>query len=209
MDLSTVLLRLCATFLLSFLYGLERQMGHKPIGFGTFTYVSTGASVLAIMAYHLNEANPLPLLGAIITGIGFLGAGALVKSGEKVTGFTSAALIWIFAVFGMAVGLGYYEIGGLTYLVVWFVTAYDRMLEKRGIGNYHKKVSIRTRRLMAAPDISTQLFGKKKHQLIEIDIDKAAQSVSATYLIEGTSDSIGDLVERLAQTEWCVSFRID
>ncbi len=184
-------------------------MGHKPIGFGTFTYVSTGAAVLAIIAFHLNETNPLPLLGAIITGIGFLGAGALVKSGDKVTGFTSAALIWIFAVFGMALGLGYYEIGGITYLVIWFVTAYDRILEKRGIGNYHKKVVIRTKRQMSEPDICSQLFGKKSPRLLDIELDKTAQSVSVTYLIEGTSEGIGDLVARLSQAEWCASFKIE
>src|SRR5207249_9333948 len=69
--------RLVIVFLLAFGIGLERQLRRKPVGFGTFVFVSTGACALAILSVDLEDQNPLPLLGGVITGIGFLGAGAL------------------------------------------------------------------------------------------------------------------------------------
>jgi putative Mg2+ transporter-C (MgtC) family protein len=68
------ILRLLLGFSLAFAVGLERQLRRKPVGFGTFTFVATGACALAIMALDIEETNPLPLLGGVITGIGFLGA---------------------------------------------------------------------------------------------------------------------------------------
>src|SRR5437879_9699699 len=63
--------RLLIVFLLAFGIGLERQLRRKPVGFGTFIFVSTGACALAILAVDLDDQNPLPLLGGVITGIGF------------------------------------------------------------------------------------------------------------------------------------------
>jgi len=87
MELSIILLRLTITFALSLIFGYERQRSHKPIGFGTFIFVSLGSCGLALTATILND-NPLPLLGSIVTGIGFLGAGALIKTNEKTFGLT-------------------------------------------------------------------------------------------------------------------------
>ena len=158
MQLDASLFPLIITFLLSSLYGVIRQLTHKPIGFGTFTFVSTGSCALAIISIRMSPSNPLPLLGAIVTGIGFLGAGALIKTGEKIAGFTSAALIWIFAVFGLALGTGGYVVAGITYVIIWIVTWYDRNLEKRGIGSYHRKITIITNKIIYCNSDGLSLF---------------------------------------------------
>src|SRR2546428_13706698 len=75
-----------------------------PVGFGTFIFVSTGAAALAILAIDLEADNPLTLLGGVITGIGFLGAGALIRANDRVFGFTTAALVWAMAALGVAAG---------------------------------------------------------------------------------------------------------
>src|SRR6185503_20781311 len=97
-----------STFVLAFAFGLARQKLGKAIGFGTFIFVALGACGLSLVALEFadQQQNPLPLLSAIVTGIGFLGAGALFRTADRVVGFTSAATIWIFACFGMAIGLG-------------------------------------------------------------------------------------------------------
>src|SRR2546428_6053668 len=97
--------RLLLVFALAFGIGLERQIRRKPVGFGTFIFVSTGAAALAILAIDLEGDNPLPLLGGVITGIGFLGAGALLPANDPVFCFTTAALLWAVAgVWGAAGG---------------------------------------------------------------------------------------------------------
>jgi putative Mg2+ transporter-C (MgtC) family protein len=115
MEISVILLRLFFTFALSCVFGVERQKSHKPIGFGAFIFVSVGACALAITATIIEPENPLPLLGAIVTGIGFLGAGALIKTSDKTFGFTTAASIWLFAIFGIINGVGEYFLGFSIY----------------------------------------------------------------------------------------------
>src|SRR5437867_9776252 len=85
--------RLLLVFALAFGIGLERQIRRKPVGFWTFIFVSTGAAALAILAIDLEGDNPLPLLGGVITGIGFLGAGALIRAKDRVLCFATAGLV--------------------------------------------------------------------------------------------------------------------
>ena len=133
-----------AAIVLSLLFGLVRQRSGKPIGFGTFTFVSVGACALALVAVRLAPDAPLALLGAIVTGIGFLGAGALVRSStpERISGFTSAATIWIVAVLGLTIGVGEYLLAGLLYAAIWLVTSIDLFLERRGRGVHRRLLTL-------------------------------------------------------------------
>ena len=106
MEVIIVLLRLGLVLAGSLFFGLIRQKLHKPISFGTFTFVSMGACALSVISTSVQGDNPLVLVGSIVTGIGFLGAGALIRSADKTTGFTSASSIWLFAIFGVVIGLG-------------------------------------------------------------------------------------------------------
>src|SRR2546428_10813315 len=105
-DSTEAVLRLLLVFALAFGIGLERQIRRKPVGVGTFIFVSTGAAALAILAIDLEGDNPLPLLGGVITGIGFLCAGALIRADDRGFGFTTAALVWAMAALGVAAGGG-------------------------------------------------------------------------------------------------------
>lgn len=209
MEITTIILRFTLTFTLALIYGFERQFARKAIGFGTFVFVSSGACALAIVALRLTPSNPLPLLAAIITGIGFLGAGALFRTGEKVTGFTSAALIWIYAILGVVIGVGEYWIGGMIYGLIWVVTIFDRLLEVRGIGTYNRRLTVHTSRILPEKEISSFLFGIKKHKLLDIKTDKNLGTLSITYSAEGRHQHISDFAALLLQAEWCDSFDLE
>src|SRR5437867_12672021 len=127
--------RLVIVFLLAFGIGLERQLRRKPVGFGTFVFVSTGACALAILSVELEGQNPLPLLGGVITGIGFLGAGALIRSNDRVFGFTTAALDWATAALGVAAGAGLHYLAFVNYRPVRAVVPTDRYPESKGFGS--------------------------------------------------------------------------
>jgi putative Mg2+ transporter-C (MgtC) family protein len=182
MESSVILLRLIITFVLSLIFGIERQRSHKPIGFGAFIFVSVGACGLAITATIIDLENPLPLLGAIVTGIGFLGAGALIKTNDKTFGFTTAASIWVFAIFGIATGVGEYFIGISIYILTWIVIFFDKLYEKKGMGYYQKKLIINTNRIIDELEIKNQLLsvGSKRPKFISIDIDKKNTKISIT-----------------------------
>ena len=148
MIFNEVLLKFFLVFASSFIYGLNRQKSHKPVGFGTFVLISVGSCALAVIAVDMGIEQSVGLLGAIVTGIGFLGAGALIKSSDKVFGFTTAASIWFFAILGLSVGLGEYTSASIIYVMVWIVAIFDKDLEKNAIGSYRRKIIIQGRNLV-------------------------------------------------------------
>src|SRR5438552_8695524 len=145
--------RLVIVFLLAFGIGLERQLRRKPVGFGTFVFVSTGACALAILSVDLEDQNTLPLLGGVITGIGILGASALIRSNDRVFGFTTAALVWAMAALGVAAGAGLYLLVIVNYAVVWAVVLTDRFLEGKGFGSHAKLVHLTIANPLSAQDL--------------------------------------------------------
>ena len=84
----TIVEKLVIVFVLTFLFGIERQRKHTPVGFGTFVLVAIGSCGLTIVATQLTLVIALPLLGAVVTGVGFLGAGVLMggNAAEKTLG---------------------------------------------------------------------------------------------------------------------------
>jgi putative Mg2+ transporter-C (MgtC) family protein len=210
MEIFTIILRFAITFFAAFIFGLERQRSHKPVGFGTFTYVAVGACTLAITAVSWNTENPLPLLSAIVTGIGFLGAGAMIKSGDKIIGSTTAAGIWLFAIFGLAIGTGEYFLGCLMYLAMWAVILVDRNFEEKGVGLYQRRLTINTNKIIAEKEIKQILLTEsKKHRLVCVDLDKKNAKLVFTYLIEGTKDHLNKIPKRLYEEPWFDSCKIE
>lgn len=210
MEILILLARLLITFILSFIFGYERQRSHKPIGFGTFIFVAIGSCGLAITATLLQE-DPIPLLGSIVTGIGFLGAGALIKTNEKTFGFTTAASVWLFAIFGIIIGVGQYAIGLSIYILIWIIIIFDTFFEKKGIGFYQKRLIINTNKMVEKSDIKNVLLllDNKKHKFISIDVDKKNNKMAITYLIEGTSEDIYKISKKLYEMDWFDSCKFE
>lgn len=99
--------------------GLERQVRGKPAGVRTSILVCLGTSVYIHLGSALagDGSDPTRVLGQLVTGIGFLGAGVMFSREGVVTGVTTAAVIWVLAAIGAAIGLGRYE-GALAMAVV-------------------------------------------------------------------------------------------
>ena len=207
MEISTIFFRFLIVFILSSIFGLERQKSHKPIGFGTFIFVSVGACGLAISAILLND-NPLPIIGAIITGIGFLGAGALIRTTDKIFGFTTAASIWIFSIIGLTIGIGQYLIGSIMYLLVWGVILIDKNLERRGVGTYQKKLVIIANKNIRTEDL-TSMLKIDSRKIVNIDINKKSNQYTITMLLEGTKEDINEIPKKLFKAEWIESFKLE
>ena len=206
----TIILRFSIVFLMALLFGIQRQRAHKPIGFGTFIFVSIGSCALALTAINIYPESPLPLLAAIVTGIGFLGAGALIKTTDKIFGFTSAASIWLFAIVGLVIGVGEYFIGTAVYILVWLVLVYDDYLEKRGIGSYQRRIVVNTSKIISKKEIeSVLLLLTKKFKLMSMEVDKKENKMAITYLIEGSKDALNKIAKIFYDKEWFESFKVE
>ncbi|MGH9138348.1 MAG: MgtC/SapB family protein [Acidimicrobiales bacterium] len=118
--------RLVLTFLLCGLIGLERESRGEAAGLRTHILVGLGACLFTIISAYgfgdFSEAapnrDPARISAQIVTGIGFLGAGAIMREGWGVRGLTTAAALWIAAAIGMAAGAGYYEAAIITTVIV-------------------------------------------------------------------------------------------
>jgi len=139
-DISETVIRLLIAAVLGGLVGLEREHRGTAAGLRTLMLVSVGASLITLTALQTAE-NPALMTGGIITGIGFLGAGAILRDKEGVHGTTTAASIWVTAMIGMAVGYGYYLDAAITTIIVLAVLIVLYQYEKRYIRNHGIKHS--------------------------------------------------------------------
>ena len=120
------LLQLLLAVVLGFAVGLERAVHDKPAGVTTIGIVTLSATLLCQLSMKLPAlgtgvaGDPARLAAAVITGIGFLGAGAIMREGRHVEGVTTAATIWIMSAVGIAIGAGYYVPAVFTVLLVLF-----------------------------------------------------------------------------------------
>jgi len=107
--------RLLIAAFLGALIGLERERKNGLAGLRTHLLVSTGAALLIIIGINLGE--PARIAGHVVSGIGFLGAGNIIRSRATVRGLTTAASLWLVAGIGLAAGSGYYVSAALTTVI--------------------------------------------------------------------------------------------
>jgi len=124
-------------FIIGAVIGLEREFRSKPAGFRTMILICVGSCLYTILSKESNGVSPDRIASNIVTGIGFIGAGVIFKEGISVNGLTTAALIWITAALGMAVGYHNYPIA---IVVASMVVVALFVLEpvQRFINNLHK-----------------------------------------------------------------------
>jgi putative Mg2+ transporter-C (MgtC) family protein len=123
------LLRLSLAAILGGLIGVERELREREAGLRTHLLVALGSALFTIVgAYGFHaflesgqsvvRADPTRIAAQIVTGIGFLGAGAIIRQGLSVRGLTTAATLWVVAAVGLAAGAGYYSAAAITTAVV-------------------------------------------------------------------------------------------
>jgi putative Mg2+ transporter-C (MgtC) family protein len=117
--------------------GLEREYRQKPAGLRTNILIAVGSALFTILSDLMgHEAGTADRIAAqIVTGIGFLGGGAILRSGHTIQGMTTAATIWVNAAVGMAAGGGHYMLAtfaaGLTLIVLALLPPIETYFERR------------------------------------------------------------------------------
>ena len=119
-----ICLRLLCAMVVGMVIGTEREYTNRPAGMRTHILVALGACVVAITGQMLwgqyRNTDPARLAAQVITGVGFLGAGTIMREGATVKGLTTAASVWTVACLGIAAGYGYYPIAlaGMVFMLV-------------------------------------------------------------------------------------------
>jgi putative Mg2+ transporter-C (MgtC) family protein len=146
-----VLLRLAVAAVLGGAIGMERELRERQAGLRTHLLVSVGSALFTLVsAYGFREflvnggsvvrADPTRIAAQIVSGIGFLGAGAIIRQGLSVKGLTTAATLWLVAAIGMASGAGYYSAALIATFGALFTLGPLRIVAYRFIRRYRPEV---------------------------------------------------------------------
>ena len=168
MDYTTLIIRICVALFLSLLIGIERQWRGRAAGIRTNVLVCLGSFLFASTPIILNEENNLRMAAQVISGIGFLGAGVVIKDGANISGLNTAATLWCNAAIGVLCALG---------LVIEATIATVIILTINIVIRY---ITIKIDRLNNK--------NKEKQYTITINLDKEKETILRTTIIQLIND---------------------
>jgi len=204
------LLKLLLAILVGGLIGAEREFRDKAAGFRTIIFICVGSTLFTILSTNLGgDREPSRIAANIVSGVGFLGAGAILRGKERVIGLTTASTIWIAAALGMGIGGGYYLIAGLATVATLTVLLTFRRIEDL----IHKKRDIRTYEIQSMTEglQVEQAEGLIKEcglKLVERKKMKAEDKMITTWTVYGASDNHHQFMDRLFSHPAVIEFRV-
>lgn len=211
-----VILRLLLSLFLSSIIGLDRESINKPAGLRTHVLVSLASTLIMLLTFYLNELYGSyqftdRLAAQVISGVGFLGAGTILRKDKGVvTGLTTAASLWAVAAIGLTVGAGFY-VGAVltTILVIIILIVFHRfgaIFSKRRKGNitYITVVSVdkpgqigKIGQVLGEykVNINTINIEHKDEKLINIEMEVFLKDLNAKYDVVKSLASLEDILE--------------
>jgi putative Mg2+ transporter-C (MgtC) family protein len=210
-----VLLRLSVAAGLGGAIGMERELRERQAGLRTHLVVCVGSALFTLVSaygfhdFPASRVDPTRIAAQIVSGIGFLGAGAIIRQGLSVRGLTTAATLWLVAGIGMASGAGFYDAAVITTLGALFTLGPLRTLAYRIVRRYRAEVDQLLVEIPAggspAPVIEAiERYGGRVVSLVvaqegdrrSLALDVALQHASSPEIVAGVADIDGVLEVR-------------
>ena len=130
-----IVIRLCLAFVAGFIIGLERSSRRQVAGLRTHILISLGASCLMLLSIWIPQqmggGDPGRIAAQVVAGMGFLGAGAIIKLGNNIRGLTTAASLWLTAAIGLTIGAGMYIAACAVVVLALITLVFIHFLEKK------------------------------------------------------------------------------
>jgi putative Mg2+ transporter-C (MgtC) family protein len=192
--------KLGLSLVLGGLIGLEREAHQRPAGFRTHIIVCLGACLFMLVSLKMGEldpngADPSRVASQVVPGIGFLGAGTILKTGLTVKGLTTAAGLWTAAAIGLAVGAGYWTAAlGATALTLVAIFPLG-ILEKRMSGDV-RRLSLRAKDASGLLAKIDETLRAAKAEVKGIDVHHDPEGVEVLIRVSKPGD---DLIRRLRE----------
>jgi putative Mg2+ transporter-C (MgtC) family protein len=201
----SILLKLILAALAGGFVGWERERRGRPAGLRTNLLVSVGACTVMIISeafslkYGVHDAqsvlrlDPSRTAAQIVTGIGFLCAGVILKEGASVRGLTTAASLWVVAGLGMAFGMGFFSLGAISTIIVLvgllLLKQFDTMIEK----DRYLHLNVTARRRDSFYDDLRKLLDERKLMLSEVSsqVDLEENEIFIKMVLKQRKDHIG------------------
>lgn len=200
--MQAITLRILVAFAAGFLLGLERQVHRQPAGLKTVTLICVGSSLLMIVsimmagafpqgvpgAFSLNDGaafrtgDPGRIASQVVSGIGFLGAGAIIRQGLNIKGLTTAATVWLAAAIGLSCGAGEFFPAAVTLAVALCILIVMEKIEEKVFPT--KKIKtlciVCDKALFRLPDVQAVFH---RHRIIVNNVDMSREKASAEVTV--------------------------
>lgn len=175
----SAIVRLTLSLILGSLVGMERKRKGQIAGIRTFALISMGATLAMILSIYvpqeymgLKNGDPGRIAAQVITGIGFLGAGAIIQMKGSVRGLTTAAGIWMVATIGMTVGVGLYILSFVaTVLILFILLILERIEHRINVGAETRIIRIRMAEIIDDFDDYRACLAREHVSLVNVFVD--------------------------------------
>ncbi len=215
-SLTDMLLRIGLSLVLGGIIGFERERDSQPAGLRTHMILVVGACLammLSINIASLADTDPTRLAAQVVSGIGFLGAGAILRSGFNVKGLTTATTLWTMAIVGLVVGAGYFAIAAITTVVIMIVLSVLDVIEKRFVRiNVIRNITVEVHDHKGVIREVRKTIAHVADQVITFSVQKSLKSKTLRLEIVARfnrSDKLETLVEQISEIEGVKVFKIE
>jgi len=206
-SLLDITIKIFLSLFLGGLVGLEREIKHKPAGLRTNILICLGSTIIMIVSLNLSKiygsiVDPSRIAAQVVTGIGFIGAGAIIRAQGSVHGLTTAATIWVIAGIGLAIGNGYYSPALISTFVVMIILNLGTRLEKRfkpETDTYrYNIISVNIESVFNAIKNITNI---SPFEMEEMKIEKFDNKIKFHTAFKGKSEIQKEFVEKMINSE--------
>ncbi|OIP11938.1 MAG: methyltransferase [Caldiserica bacterium CG02_land_8_20_14_3_00_36_38] len=205
------------SFLLGGLIGFERERRNRSAGLRTHVLVAVGSTLITITSIQFFKifgmTDPSRIAANIVVGIGFLGAGTIMKEGLTVRGLTTAASIWVASAIGLACGLGYYYPAIITSVITFLTLIFLRNIE---IGILGKKGEMKKRFIVKVTDQPGQLgkigiiLGHYDINIENIKFEREEDSLTIIFLVVIPQNvSLEEIFNTLSKENWVLEVNLE
>lgn len=206
MDIYKALMAVGAGFIL----GLERELKDKVAGLKTITIICLGAALFSILSYKVNPGNPTLIASYVVSGVGFLGAGAIFKDGFSVSGLTTAGIIWLAAAVGLSIGFGEFYLAA-TFMVASMFIIFSTPFINRIFR--HKKLTRQLTIVFSKEDreMHEEIMSKLNGKGIQAEIKKITMKADETEIVAEivlVQEKLSGLQDYLASNKRIRSFSL-
>jgi putative Mg2+ transporter-C (MgtC) family protein len=209
MDIPEPIIKLLIAVLIGGAIGVEREYRHKAAGFRTIIFICAGATLFTVFSKEMGGArDPVRIAANIVSGVGFLGAGAIMHDTGRVMGLTTAATIWLSAALGMGIGAGYYQetalATGVTLVVLLVFPVLEGWIEKLAKARTYEIVSTISPEIQQALHTLFRDMGLRVHDQKSM---KAHDNMVSVWFVIGSPKGHDRVTEKLFEHPDVKEFR--
>ena len=193
-----LLIRFLLVVLVGGLIGAEREYRSKSAGFRTMILICLGSFLFTTFSIHISGATNDRIASNIVTGIGFIGAGVIFKSDNRVNGLTTGASIWAVAALGMGIADGAYTVvligTAIVLAALFLLTGLENWIDKINQTHNYKIVSV------YKPDLLNQyeqMFRECKLKFKRVKQSKAGEFISGSWIVHGLEKRHNKFIEKI------------